>query len=117
MRTGTVPQLKGSSDHAALAARRPHQLAYEAIYEDEFHGAFSTALLSDLGRPAAASTYRELLTGARHRVENWLGEQVPGLYPVTEPLADQPFLGGQATWMLSWRRPRQVSGGPPSSLS
>jgi hypothetical protein len=109
MRGATVASL-GAPDHVALAACRSHQAAYEITLGGAPRGVFSLALLAELSRPGRAPTYRDLLTGARCRVENLIMQQVPVLYPADQPLADQPFLGGEVRPPAATMTMRYVNG-------
>lgn len=82
-------------DHVALFACATDQSAYEIPLPTGSRGAFSLALLTELGRLGSAATYRELIGGARCYVENVFRQQVPVLFPSDNEIVDQPFLGGQ----------------------
>ena len=82
-------------DHVALAACHAHQSAYEFPFAGGPRGVFSHALLEQLAQLGPTSTYRSLMTGARCYVEGRYPAQLPVLYPASDALADQPFLGGE----------------------
>lgn len=82
-------------DHVALAACHAHQSAYEFPFAGGPRGVFSHALLEQLEQLGPNSTYRTLMTGARCYVEGRYPAQLPVLYPASDALADQPFLGGE----------------------
>lgn len=63
-----------------------------------------------LSRPGPAPTYRELLTRVRCYVENLIAQQVPVLYPIDQPVTDQPFLGGDVRPPVATMTMRYVNG-------
>jgi hypothetical protein len=83
----------GRSDHVLLAACDARGIAYE-VNRDRRHGAFSAALLGELGTQGSHATYRELMAGVRVVVEQSFRDQTPILRPAVEPVCDRPFLGG-----------------------
>lgn len=83
-------------DHVSLAACATDQQAYEVSRPEGVRGAFSLALLTELGRLGPSVTYRDLMTGARCQVENLHRKQRPALFPNDRDIVDQPFLGGTA---------------------
>jgi hypothetical protein len=109
MRDATAPLL-GPPDHVALAACREHQAAYEVTLAGPPRGLLSLALLTVLSRPGPAPTYRELLTRVRCYVENLIVQQVPVLYPIDQPVTDQPFLGGDVRPPVATMTMRYVNG-------
>ncbi len=98
-------------DHVLLSACLDGQRAFERPGPDgEPRGVFSLGLLTELRRAGAPRTYRELVTAVLSFVENQVEAQTPGLYPVTEPIVDQPFLGGQVRPPVADMAMREVRG-------
>lgn len=103
--TPTAALLDGLADrpavpriaHVSLAACHSHQFACETSTPEGGRGLFSLALLEQLGALGFAATYRELMAGARCRVENVARAQIPVLSPSADALVDRPFLGGRIT--------------------
>ncbi|MEV6906081.1 caspase family protein [Amycolatopsis sp. NPDC051071] len=83
------------ASHVALSACQSHQVAAEQINGNEHRGVFTTALLETMRHLGADATYRDLLVGARSRIEGIRQAQTPVLFPAyRDGPADQPFLGG-----------------------
>ncbi|MBO3739163.1 caspase family protein [Actinoplanes flavus] len=80
--------------HILLAACLPHETASELIVDGTYHGVFSWSLLRALRRMGPTATYRELIAAARGGVALRAGRQTPTLYPASDTVIDQPFLGG-----------------------
>lgn len=98
-------------DHVLLSACLDGQRAFERPGPDgEPRGVFSLGLLTELRRAGAPRTYRELTTAVLSFVENQVEAQTPGLYPATEPIVDQPFLGGQVRPPVADMAMREVHG-------
>lgn len=92
-RTATAGPL--GAPHVLLAACHSDQYAVEVPAPDGKRGLFSLALLEQLDALGFEATCRELMTGARCRVEDGARGQVPVLSPVTDSIVDRPFLGGR----------------------
>lgn len=91
---GLLPDVR----YITLSACRSFEKAKEQRIGGEMRGVFSASLLGGLKTLGTGSTYRDLLTAARCKVENSAAQQVPVLDPVdVEGIADQPFLGGTVT--------------------
>lgn len=85
----------GVVDHVALAACQRDQVAYERADADHVRrGVFTAGLLTELRRGGSQRSYRELMAATRGYVENYFDHQSPALYPQTESIVDEPFLGG-----------------------
>ncbi|BCJ70562.1 hypothetical protein CS0771_01060 [Catellatospora sp. IY07-71] len=98
-------------DHVLLSACLDGQQAFECRGPDGAQrGVFSMGLLAELRRAKAPRTYRELVPAVLSFVENRIKNQTPGLYPATEPIVDQPFLGGQVRPPVADMAMREVSG-------
>jgi hypothetical protein len=97
-------------NYVALAACRRDQTAQEIRLPYGHRGAFSLAILNQLERQGPDATYRELMTGARCYVENLVSRQTPVLFPISEPIVDQKFLGGAARLPRSSMSMRCVRG-------
>ncbi|MFF4021008.1 caspase domain-containing protein [Streptomyces sp. NPDC001843] len=95
-RPGRTATADGSdtNPHVLLAACHSDQYAVEIPTDDGPRGLFSLALLEQLRDLGPGATYRQLLTGARCRVENSAQGQVPVLSPAADAVVDRPFLGG-----------------------
>ena len=79
---GTVGGAPTRTDHVALSACQPFELAKETVHGSEVRGAFSVALLDTLAAAGPTTTYRSLLAGVRSRVERVVDEQRPVLDPI-----------------------------------
>ncbi|WP_431894344.1 caspase family protein [Micromonospora haikouensis] len=83
------------TSHVALSACRSDQMAAEQVVDGEFRGVFTAALLEAMRHLGADATYRDLLVGARSRIECVRRAQTPVLFPAHRGgPADQAFLGG-----------------------
>lgn len=101
-----LPELAGTADdptrpapgllqpgHVALSACDEWEEANEEPSGDGVHGAFTAALGQALNRLGPDATYRQVLGGARCRVEGRFRGQRPTLEALGD-LADEVFLGG-----------------------
>lgn len=94
--TRQAAPLGAAPTHVLLAACRTEQRAYEIPTPDGDHGAFTFALLNQIGRLGPVDTYLDLLVATSCQVETTARGQRPVLEPLTGVLVDQPFLGGLA---------------------
>ncbi|MGV9697428.1 caspase family protein [Streptomyces sp. NPDC003470] len=96
LRTGAGPEAAGPvAPHVLLAACHSDQYAVEVPAPGGHRGLFSLALLEEIETLGLAATSRELMTGARCRVEDTAGAQVPVLSPAADAVADRPLIGGR----------------------
>ncbi|MFJ9815112.1 caspase domain-containing protein [Streptomyces sp. NPDC101151] len=93
-RAATATGGSAAAPHVLLAACHVDQYAVEVPAPGGSHGLFSLALLEQLESLGLGATSRELLTGARCRVEDSAQRQVPVLSPAADAVVDRPFLGG-----------------------
>jgi hypothetical protein len=93
-----------------LSACGVDELARERTINGTRQGVFSHGLLRQLNSTSRVPTYRDLMAGARTVVEDRVRNQQPVLRPMTEPLVDQPFLGGGVGKPLSPVRMRSIRG-------
>ncbi|CAL9638552.1 caspase family protein [Streptomyces sp. enrichment culture] len=94
-RTATAADGFASAPHVLLAACHSDQYAVEVPTADGPRGLFSLALLEQLESLGLAATPRELMPGARCRVEDSARAQVPVLSPAADAVVDRPLLGGR----------------------
>ncbi|MES9524081.1 caspase family protein [Streptomyces capoamus] len=93
-RRGMAPSRPGPEPHVLLAACHSDQYAVEVPTDQGDRGLFSLALLERLESLGLGATCRELMTGARCRVEEAARGQIPVLSPAAEAVVDRPFAGG-----------------------
>jgi len=89
-----APAPPAAAPHVLLAACHSDQYAIEVPTAEGTRGLFSVALLELLEILGFGATCRELMTGARCRVEDGARGQVPVLSPAADAVVDRPFLGG-----------------------
>ncbi|MEU6293095.1 caspase family protein [Streptomyces sp. NPDC046988] len=81
--------------HVLLAACHSDQAAVEVPAAGGPRGLFSLALQEQIESLGLAATSRELMTGARCRVEDTARAQVPVLSPAADAVVDRPLTGGR----------------------
>ena len=89
----TEPGMRAAG-HVLLAACHSDQYAVEVPTAEGSRGLFSLALLEQLESLGFGASCRELMIGARCRVEDGARGQVPVLSPAADAVVDRPFLGG-----------------------